>query len=852
MDEKSMLAAYAATYGDEHDRLLLADYFEERNDPRGVWLRDPELARWMGPEAANPFVKLVATLPDDEARQLLVRLGGQSVPALLADWPGGVETFYEEDRRHLLSEILNEIRAQTPDLAELVERLRSADPREQREALEALGERGESAGAAIPAILRLLHEDRGSIRASALATLERMGALTESALYAAWGETGWHFDDDEFNNYRLPIPLIDACERFGPRSRLVGSIVRAMNTANWDIPERARDVLCRFGVESFEVVLEEGSRLRRGAGYVREILRSYPGACERLLAVAKDARRPENQRCCAIASLVPALYAHKECGPELDWLLPHLTELLDDTNPTIQREAVLALRWFGERSSVANPALLRLLGQEDEWFPYSVLTTLQSQGSDTVRALLPFVRPLVQHSSPMVQGAAKRIVKRFTAADEQIREVREALYSEDAQRRRQAIPRLLDLSTHFPDLFDLLSRALADKDEAVRLDAASEVVRRKWPEDSDLQPLLRKALTELLEQLQSGSPETRVRIVNLLAQPSVRGPEARAATCAALKDEEPVRQAALWVLQDSWQPLPDEAVPGLIHLVRTDPSYQGSQAASLLLNVFPPPDDFLPALRERLRLGEAIRSALDPLERLNYVPTEEELPLLVTVLDDDLPRGDIGSAARLLARMGPTALPHLISHLTPDNVGWLSRALATMGPAAREALPALGALVDHDWGFVRSSIVEAIAAIGTPEDILSLLRPAFRDRDNGVRGKVLEVCSQLGANARPWLPELMHLVRTEDSPGELRPVQLAPVLAGLATHIPEMVALLQQALNEPGTARANAVSALGALGAGAAEAVPDLEALLVSASQAERLALEEALARIRGLVQPPG
>jgi hypothetical protein len=357
--------------------------------------------------------------------------------------------------------------------------------------------------------------------------------------------------------------------------------------------------------------------------------------------------------------------------------------------------------------------------------------------------------------------------------------------------------------------------------------------------------LLREALDELLRLLKTGDPRTRARVVEVLASKPLRGPEALAATCAALGDEEPVRAAALRSLQHNWRPLPAEAVPGLVHLVRTDPSYHGRDAASLLLDVSRLcRSELLPALRERLRMPEAGRSAVEALDRLGDVPTEDELPLLAAMLDDTAFVS--GPAARLLARMGPPALPHLIDRLTTQNASLLARALGTMGPLAREALPALGGLLGHDYSFARGVAVEAIAAIGTPAEVVSLLRPAFRDRAGGVRGRVLQVCAGLGADARPWLPELLHLLRTEDRPDELRPYQLAPTLAGLAEHLPEVVGLVRQALGEPGTARANAIRTLAELGPRAAEAAGDLEALRESADPREREALEQALVRIRG------
>src|SRR5262249_45373603 len=150
-----------------------------------------------------------------------------------------------------------------PGLPELIERAHSDDPRQQRAALEALGDLAEAAGPAVPVILRLLRDPRASVLEAAIGTLARLGTLAEPALHAAWAEAGWNTDDG-FGNYRLPVPLIDACARFGPRSRLVASIVKALDTANDPVPEAARAALLRFGAEAFDSVLEDGSKLERG------------------------------------------------------------------------------------------------------------------------------------------------------------------------------------------------------------------------------------------------------------------------------------------------------------------------------------------------------------------------------------------------------------------------------------------------------------------------------------------------------------------------------------------------------------------------------------------------------------
>lgn len=76
-DLATMLAAYAATYPEETERLILADWLEERGDVRGSWLRDPDLARYLGPDLGDPVPRILAALgraPDAEA--LLARRTG--------------------------------------------------------------------------------------------------------------------------------------------------------------------------------------------------------------------------------------------------------------------------------------------------------------------------------------------------------------------------------------------------------------------------------------------------------------------------------------------------------------------------------------------------------------------------------------------------------------------------------------------------------------------------------------------------------------------------------------------------------------------------------------------------------
>jgi uncharacterized protein (TIGR02996 family) len=50
-DEHAFLAAIAT--GDHTARLVFADWLDERGDPRGPWVRDPQLWLFMAPRATD-------------------------------------------------------------------------------------------------------------------------------------------------------------------------------------------------------------------------------------------------------------------------------------------------------------------------------------------------------------------------------------------------------------------------------------------------------------------------------------------------------------------------------------------------------------------------------------------------------------------------------------------------------------------------------------------------------------------------------------------------------------------------------------------------------------------------------
>ena len=60
----ALLAAVAESPDDDTPRMALADWLEERDDPRAAWVRDHEVWPHMAPDAHDPVPGLLEALPD--------------------------------------------------------------------------------------------------------------------------------------------------------------------------------------------------------------------------------------------------------------------------------------------------------------------------------------------------------------------------------------------------------------------------------------------------------------------------------------------------------------------------------------------------------------------------------------------------------------------------------------------------------------------------------------------------------------------------------------------------------------------------------------------------------------------
>jgi uncharacterized protein (TIGR02996 family) len=806
-DEQSLLAAYEEN-PDEAHRLILADWYEDHGDPRGTWLRDRELARWMGNGSIDPIPALVTALLEghEPARRLLLRIGAPAIPALMKarDWY----------RRHLIDPLLGKLAPTKQGLLGLIARLRSADPGETQVALEALGDMGEDAVPALPHILPVFRGGSEPVQQAAVAALGRFGAFAGQALRAAWDAIGWNSEEGDLSAARI---LIAAAAERAPDPLAVRILTEALGSSRPDVAEAAIAALERVGPVLFEPMLRALERMSRDEhrGRAYRVLRSYPDAAARLLAVAQDVHRSSASRCCAIAALC---YRDREerPAPEDGTLLAALSVLQEDSDAEVARAVTTELdAWRG------RPAAIDL--------------------------------------------------------------VRQGLQSSSAEERASAVERLPGLLPHLPDATELLCRALADPSTAVWTPAANILRDLGWPEGIDPTPVFRQALVapeavvrhaaleglrrsrgavpvplpELLRALEEDpAVEVRRAAARVLQEESFRTEEVLHALCRALRDADgEVRSTALRALTP-WAVLPPDAVAALLERMYEDEAGTVNDVLELLLQQpEPPADRLLPLLRERLHRyppsGE--QGTFQALDALGYVPSREEMPLLVRALEEQ--HFSIAPcAASLLARLGAPALPELTRYLARDMPVHAQRtaaeALGQMGPAAAPALDALvRPLVTSEDELLRQTALMSISRVAPPGEAVRLLTPYVRDRYAPLRATTLGILARLGADAVPALPDLIDRLSWEvEYPASS---ELAKTLAVVARHEPRTVLLLREALGEPDNlTRHNALAALAAIGPGAAEAIPDVQALLAQAPAVEHGYLRHVLDRLQGRRDP--
>lgn len=254
-------------------------------------------------------------------------------------------------------------------------------------------------------------------------------------------------------------------------------------------------------------------------------------------------------------------------------------------------------------------------------------------------------------------------------------------------------------------------------------------------------------------------------------------------------------------------------------------------------------------------------------------------PLLVSLRSIDVLTAEQREhLPRLLAEVGPAALPDLLRRLADSHEDVRGVAVAALGRLhAAEAVPALAALRDDASEWVRQCLAEALGTIGAaaPKQrrrvarvlgspgqwvwrllrrqplaarqdpaaaTLETLRRLLADPSAAVRRAAAAALGQLGGAASAATAELIGRLQDEDEAVRCRAAEALGEVGGDAG--PRVTALCQL-LEEPNAPlRVAAARALGAMRQEAAGAVPALVPLLHAADEEVRGAAADALSRI--------
>jgi HEAT repeat protein len=197
------------------------------------------------------------------------------------------------------------------------------------------------------------------------------------------------------------------------------------------------------------------------------------------------------------------------------------------------------------------------------------------------------------------------------------------------------------------------------------------------------------------------------------------------------------------------------------------------------------------------------------------------------------------SAARTLADLGSTAVPHLVRLLDardPRIRGSAAEALGQFGPVARPAIPRLLDCLNDPDTTLRGTAAEALGRIALePQRVVPALRAAVQTPGSG-GDKAIEALGRFGPAAREAVPTLVEELR-EDRLHDRRGIVFA--LTHIGPEAREAVpALVDVLLAERGNLRSAAAETLGRIGPAAAPAVPALcEVLGASDTDAQRNAI---------------
>lgn len=399
-------------------------------------------------------------------------------------------------------------------LQHLIDGLKSSTAAERIEAARALADLGHSAATAVPALIKALEDEDDEVRAQAARALGAIGPEAATAVDALTAQL-------DHSEARVRGYAVRALGQIGEASRkTVPKLVELLTDADARVRRVAVDALARIHPDPEQSIPLLVKVLHDADPQV--VMPAIQALAERgkaAVPVLIEALGRDDSRywACLILS---------EIGPDAAQSVPALRSVLDDEDPEVRMEAIVALGQIGPAARAAVPALQQKLASDIPGVRYTAVFALAEIGDPSS------VRPLEQSQSsddPLLSALSAWALAR--------------LQPENQARLKKAV--------------DLLVPALASDDDSTQALAARALGELQAPREM-VAPLLATTL-------EKATPETQARMIDAMAG---LGPLAATRAAAALSDER-LRVFAARLLQRIGADA-KEAVPALTKAISSD------------------------------------------------------------------------------------------------------------------------------------------------------------------------------------------------------------------------------------------------------------------------------------------
>ncbi|VTT99725.1 heat repeat-containing protein : Putative Deoxyhypusine monooxygenase OS=Microcystis aeruginosa PCC 9806 GN=MICAE_1330005 PE=4 SV=1: HEAT: HEAT_2: HEAT_2: HEAT_2 [Gemmataceae bacterium] len=898
-EEAGFWAALAADTPDDTARLAFADWLDERDDPRAAWLRDPDLAQYMRPDAPDPIPGLLDALRSefyetrDHAVPLFARVGPRALAPLLDLCRGDDRTEEMVHACQALAEFDAELLA--PHLHEFIRLI----PIETAYVCNVIAKIGPAAAPSVQPLLDA--EDRIGNRPMAQA-LAAIGPAAEPAVPRLVQMMCW----DDYGSDDAATALV----AIGPHT--LEAALEGLNHVDHDVHHCGARRLERYGEGAIprltEVLDEPPSQRRTGAVLALAALApaiAVPHLIDGLRTeTSSHIRGSYLERIRAVgpaavgaAPLLREMLRADDDGSEYgdavaealaavtgDAGIPDLLKQLDDQDPTFRRRTLRVLATFAGSHPDARAALLRGLTDPDPEVRREALEQLgrvvRRGDEDVVEPL----RPCLSDPDAEVRAGAAYILGGLkSSAAPAVPELIVAMRDPEENVRVAATATIDGMQHEEPRMLGALLAALDDPSEAVRRHAAHglqewghmypEYTAAVFARVNDPDPEIARGATRLIGKATEPTPELvaylrnsltgtgdvelRISAAAGLAKLSISDPDVLSAAFALLdetgRDEliEPLvnfgtpamlglgermlarpdlRAAILRALY--WDRSDADKLPvlaGTLAALADEESSVRAEAINVIAKMGPAASSALP--RVRAALGDSdqfVRSAaVGALAKISPTPTDV-LADIVAVLSDEesYPRKGAIQAIAALDLDPATKLPHVLTALADtdgDVLQEAAQAAGALGTSGAEAVPLLLPLLSHEEKWVRSHAADALGEIGGSAEAVAALRKLLADPEEWVRQRAAGALGKIGALAEDAVPDLAKLA-ADDPDDDVRRAAVEALAALGATEVAAASVddLVRMLWSSDGTERASAAQSLGALGAAARAAVPEL------------------------------